>query len=103
MAATSTTIFIVDDDASVCKSLSRLIRSSGWNAETFPSAHKFLARPSFSGTGCVVLDVRMPGITGTELRDQMAARRIALPIVFLTGHSDIPTGVEAMKKGAVDF
>jgi FixJ family two-component response regulator len=97
------TIFIVDDDPSVRKSLMRLIRSAGWNAEAFPSAREFLARPPFSGTGCVVLDVRMPGMTGPELRAQMIAQKIFLPVVFLTGHSDIPTGVEAMKRGAVDF
>jgi len=79
------------------------MRSAGWNAEAFPTAREFLARPLFSGTGCVVLDVRMPGMTGPELREQMAARKISLPVIFLTGHGDIPTGVEAMKKGAVDF
>jgi FixJ family two-component response regulator len=103
MAKAETTIFVVDDDPAVRKSLTRLMRSAGWNAEAFSSAREFLARPPFSGTGCVVLDVSMPGMTGPELREQMAARRIALPVVFLTGRGDIPTGVEAMKKGAVDF
>ena len=103
MARTDTRIFIVDDDPSVRRSLTRVVRSAGWNAEAFASARDFLDKPSFSGTGCVVLDVRMPGMTGPELREQMAARRISLPIIFLTGHGDVPTGVEAMKKGAVDF
>jgi len=103
MNKTDTTIFIVDDDASVRKSLLRLIRSAGWQGEAFASAQDFLARPAFSGTGCVVLDVRMPGMTGPELRDLMAAQKISLPVIFLTGQGDIPTGVEAMKKGAVDF
>ena len=103
MAKNEVTIFVVDDDAAVRKSLMRLTRSAGWNSEGFASAHEFLARPRFSGTGCVVLDVRMPGMTGPELREQMAARKISLPVIFLSGHSDIPTGVDAMKKGAVDF
>ncbi len=103
MTKTETTIFIVDDDPSVRKGLARLIRSAGWKAETFSSAREFLAKPSFSEAGCAILDVRMPSMSGPELRDQMAARKISLPIVFLTGRSDIPTGVEAMKKGAVDF
>jgi FixJ family two-component response regulator len=93
----------VDDDPSVRKSLLRLIRSAGWQGEAFASAQDFLARPAFSGTGCVVLDVRMPGMTGPELRDLMAEQDISLPVIFLTGHGDVPTGVDAMKKGAVDF
>jgi len=103
MNKTDATIFIVDDDPSVRKSLLRLIRSSGWQGEAFTSAKEFLARAAFSRTGCVILDVRMPGMTGPELRDLMAAQDISLPVIFLTGHGDIPTGVEAMKKGAVDF
>jgi len=97
------TIFIVDDDPSVRKSLLRLIRSAGWQGETFATAREFLARAAFSRTGCVILDVRMPGMTGPELRDLMAAQDISLPVIFLTGHGDVPTGVDAMKKGAVDF
>ena len=100
---TNATIFVVDDDASVRKGLGRLLKSAGWNAETYASAAEFLARPAFSGYGCVLLDVRMPGMRGPELRDQLSARRITLPVVFLTGHGDVSTGVEAMKKGAVDF
>ncbi len=103
MTKTEITIFIVDDDPLVRRSLERLTRSAGWNPEAFASAREFLARPRFSGTGCVVLDVQMPQMTGPELREQMAARKISLPVVFLTGHGDIPTGVDAMKKGAVDF
>ena len=97
------TIFIVDDDPSARKGLVLLVRSAGWHGEAFASAREFLARPAFSGVGCVILDVRMPGMTGLELRDAMAAQNISLPIVFLTGHGDVPTGVDAMKKGAVDF
>jgi FixJ family two-component response regulator len=103
MQKTDATIFIVDDDPSVRKSLLRLIRSAGWQGEAFASAPEFLARAGFSETGCVLLDVRMPGMTGPELRDRMAAQNISMPVIFLTGHGDVPTGVDAMKKGAVDF
>jgi FixJ family two-component response regulator len=103
MDRTDATIFIVDDDPSVRKSLLRLVRSAGWQGEAFASAQEFLAQATFSRVGCVVLDVRMPGMTGLELRDLMAAQEISLPVIFLTGHGDIPTGVDAMKKGAVDF
>jgi len=101
--ATNARIFIVDDDLSVRKSLLRLIRSAGWQGEAFASAQEFLARAPLSRTGCVILDVRMPGMTGTELRDLLAAQKISLPVIFLTGHGDVPTGVDAIKKGAVDF
>jgi len=97
------TVFIVDDDASVRKSLLRLVRSAGWQGEAFATAQEFMARAVSSRTGCVVLDVRMLGMTGPELRDLMMAQKISLPVIFLTGHGDVPTGVDAMKKGAVDF
>ena len=103
MNKTDTTIFIVDDDPSARKGLLWLVRSAGWQGEAFASAREFLARPAFSGTGCVILDVRMPGMTGLQLRDLMAAQNISLPVVFLTGHGDLPMGVDSMKKGAVDF
>ena len=97
------TIFILDDDPSARKGLALLVRSAGWHCEAFSSAREFLARPAFSGTGCLVLDVCMPGMTGLELRDLMTAKGALLPIVFLTGHGDVPMGVDAMKQGAVDF
>ena len=97
------TVFIVDDDPSARKGLLWLVRSAGWRGEVFASAREFLARPAFSGTGCVILDVNMPGMTGLQLRDMMAERNISLPVVFLTGHGDVPMSVDAMKKGAVDF
>jgi len=100
---TDATIFVVDDDASLRKSLVWLLRSAGWRAEAFASAEEFLARPPLSGTGCLILDVRMPKLTGPDLRDQLAASQSMLPIIFLTGHGDVPTGVDAMKRGAVDF
>ena len=97
------TVFIVDDDPSARKGLLWLVRSAGWQGEGFASAQEFLERPVFSGTGCVILDVRMPGMTGPELRDLMPARNVTLPVIFLTGHGDVPMSVDAMKKGAVDF
>ena len=100
---TDATIFVVDDDASMRKSLLWLLRSAGWRAEAFASAEDFLARPVWPGPGCLILDVRMPHLTGPQLRDQLAAANSSLPIIFLTGHGDVSTGVDAMKKGAVDF
>jgi FixJ family two-component response regulator len=99
----SATIFIVDDDPSARKGLGFLVRSGGWRCEEYASAREFLARPAYLGIGCVILDVCMPGMTGLELRDRMTSENISLPIVFLTGHGDVPMGVDAMKKGAVDF
>ena len=98
MARTDSTIFVVDDDASVRKGLTRLLRSAGWDSEAYATAKEFLTRPAYGGVGCVVLDVSMPDITGLELRDQLTARKISLPVIFLTGHGNIPTGVDAMKK-----
>jgi len=97
------TVFVVDDDAGLCRSLARLIRSAGWNVETFTSAHDFLDRQAHGGTGCVLMDVQMPGMTGPELHRRMTDRGISLPVVFLSGHGDLPMGVQAMKRGAVDF
>jgi len=97
------TVFVVDDDSSLRRGLGRLLRSAGWNVETFASAREFLERPCYSGTGCVMVDVRMPEMTGPELQAQMLARGISLPVVFLTGCVDLATGIRAMKLGAVDF
>jgi FixJ family two-component response regulator len=99
----SPSVFVIDDDAGVRRSLERLLRSAGWAVETFPSAREFLTRPAYCGTGCVVLDVQMPGMTGPDLQDHMAGRGIFLPIVYLTGHGDVRTSVRAMKNGAIDF
>lgn len=96
-------IFVVDDDAAVRRSLLRLMRAAGWNAEGFGSAAEFLNRPPWPGTGCVVLDVNMPGMNGPELHQRMTELGLTLPIIFLTGNGDVPTGVRAMKNGAVDF
>jgi len=96
-------IFVVDDDASVRKSLARLLGSHGLTVETFDSAEQFLKRESYDGTGCIILDVRMPGLSGIALHDELARTDYHVPVIFITGHGDIPMGVEAMKKGASDF
>ncbi|MGO4391690.1 response regulator transcription factor [Variovorax sp. M-6] len=99
----SPTVFVVDDDAAVRTSMERLIRSVGWKAETFASADLFLERPPSSGTCCLLLDVQMPGTSGTGLQDLMCENERKLPVVFLTGQGDVPTCAQSMKKGAVDF
>jgi FixJ family two-component response regulator len=97
------TVFIVDDDPAVLKSLARLLRSANHAVAVFASAQEFLAGDHLSQPGCLVLDVEMPGLTGVELQQALAGRHSALPIIFLTGHGDIDMGVHAMKLGAVDF
>jgi FixJ family two-component response regulator len=96
-------VYVVDDDPSVRKGLARLLHSADLAVETFASASEFLGRERDDRIACVVLDVRMPGQDGMALQAELAARGIDLPIVFLTGHGDIPMTVEAMKKGAADF
>ncbi|MCH7717424.1 MAG: response regulator transcription factor [Gemmatimonadetes bacterium] len=103
MTSEGATVFIVDDDQSVRTALSRLMRSAGLHAETFASAKEFLEREHPDGPGCMVLDLSMPGSTGLELQQDMAAADIDLPIVFLTGHGNVPSSVKALKSGAVDF
>jgi FixJ family two-component response regulator len=99
------TVFLVDDDASVRKALTRLVRSAGYDAEPFASARDFLdnSRLGARGAACLVLDVRMPGLSGLELQHELQAANAVLPIIFITGHGDIPMSVKAMKDGAVDF
>jgi FixJ family two-component response regulator len=97
------TIFVVDDDGGVRRSLMRLLRSAGWQVEGFGTADDFLARAPVDGAGCVLLDVQMPGMNGLELHARMAEAGIFLPVVFLSGKGDIPMSVYAMKHGAVDF
>jgi RNA polymerase sigma factor (sigma-70 family) len=96
-------VFIVDDDASVCRSLERLVRSVGLQAETFASAQEFLQRAPHNGPGCLVLDVRMPGLSGLGLQEALAAAHDDMPIIFITAHGDLAMSVRAMKAGAVDF
>lgn len=99
----SLTVFIVDDDAAVRDALALLCDSDGLPAETFDSAEAFIAACRPEWQGCIVLDVRMPAMSGPELQDELSRRNISLPIIFLTAHGDIPTTVRAIKGGAVDF
>ena len=96
-------ILIVDDDLSVRRGLRRLVRSVGWNSMEFSSAQELMNCTLPHEAACVLLDVQMPGITGMGLQDWLIAQHVMLPVIFLTGHDDVPCGVEAMKKGAVDF
>ena len=96
-------VAIVDDDPSVRRGLQRLIRSAGWKAETFASAQEFLARPRAAFPSCLVLDLQLPGLSGLDLQKRMTEVDLGVPIVFLTGHGDIPASVQAMKAGAVEF
>ena len=102
-AATTAVVFVVDDDASVRKSLGRLIKTAGYEAEAFASVGEFLARRPYDGPCCLVLDVRMPGLTGLDLQEALRAAGQRLSIVFITGYRDVPVSVKAMKGGAVDF
>jgi FixJ family two-component response regulator len=95
-------VFVVDDDLSVRESLELLIKNEGWQPETFVSAQEFLARPHPTGPCCLVLDVTLPGLSGLELQKQLAERS-EMPIIFITGHGDVPMTVQAMKAGAVEF
>jgi FixJ family two-component response regulator len=97
------TIFVIDDDASVRKSLSRLLRSLEFEVETFASAELFLDRDPYDGVGCIILDVSMPGLDGLTLQDKLSQADYTMPIIFISGHGDIPMSVRAMKKGAADF
>jgi FixJ family two-component response regulator len=95
-------VFVVDDDVSVRESLELMIRTAGWQPETFTSAQEFLARPRTTVPCCLVLDVSLPGLNGLELQQQLADRT-DMPIIFITGHGDVPMSVQAMKAGAVEF
>jgi FixJ family two-component response regulator len=103
MAEAKAIVFVVDDDASVREGLGSLIRSAGLRVETFASAQEFLARPRADVPSCLVLDVRLPGLSGLDLQKRLAEVNIEIPIVFITGHGDVPTSVQAMKAGAVEF
>jgi FixJ family two-component response regulator len=101
--STSPIVFIVDDDLSVRESLELLICSEGLQAETFESAQEFLDRPRALVPSCLVLDVSLPGLNGLELQKRVAEERTDMPIIFITGHGDVPMTVQAMKAGAVEF
>jgi FixJ family two-component response regulator len=94
---------VVDDDQSVRRGLRRLLKSAGYSAETFDSAEDYLAREIFEGPTCLILDVRMPGLNGLGLQNELEARGGCEQIVFITGHGDVPTATQAMKNGAIDF
>src|SRR5712664_3181717 len=97
------TVFVVDDDASVREALGGLVRSAGLGVETYATAQAFLAGPRAEGPSCLVLDVRLPGLSGLDLQQRMAELDLPIPIIFLTGRGDVPTSVRAMKAGAVEF
>jgi len=96
-------VFVVDDDVSVRESLELLIKFAGWQPETFASAEEFLARPRTVTPSCLVLDVSLPDLNGLELQKLIATDRLDMPIIFITGHGDVPMTVQAMKAGAVEF
>ena len=98
-------VFVVDDDPSIRESLSLLLSSAGYGVEAFASAKEFLEseRGTPQGPACLVLDIKMPGLSGLDLQKELMSRNIIIPIIFITGHGDIPMSVQAMKKGAVDF
>ena len=96
-------VFVVDDDASIRESLKDLIESAGLNVQTFASAQEFLASPRSDAASCLVLDVQLPGLSGLDLQQELAKIDVQIPIIFITGHGDIPMTVRAMKAGAIEF
>jgi FixJ family two-component response regulator len=96
-------IYIVDDDVSICRALSLLLKSHGFQVQTFTRSADFLACKPTNAPSCLVLDIRLPDINGLALQDAMAKRKLTIPIIFITGHGDIPMSVRAMKAGAIDF
>src|SRR5678815_278729 len=96
-------IAIVDDDPSAREGLESLIRSAGWSVETFVSAQEFLGRRGGEAPSCLILDLQLPGLSGLDLQKRMAEAGLEIPIVFLTGHGNIPASVQAMKAGAIEF
>ena len=103
LAESDVIIAIVDDDPWARDGLQALVRSAGWRAEAFASAREFLGRPGVEKPGCLVLDLQLPDLSGLDLQQRMAEIHVEIPIVFLTGHGDIPASVQAMKAGAISF
>src|ERR1700678_311436 len=103
MSQTVPIVFVVDDDVSVRESLESLLRFEGWQPETYDSAQEFLARPRVQTPSCLILDVSLPGLNGLDLQKRVAAERTEMPIIFITGHGDVPMTVQAMKAGAQEF
>src|ERR1700680_2606850 len=97
------TVFIVDDDRDVRESLQELLESVGLQSKSFGSAQEFLSSPRSDGPSCLILDVRLPGISGLELQHELKRGKVSIPIIFLTAHADVPMSVKAMKSGAVEF
>jgi FixJ family two-component response regulator len=103
MSGSLPVVYVVDDDISVRDSLELLIRTAGWQPEIFESAQEFLSRPRAIVPSCLVLDITLPELNGLELQKRLAADRSDMPIIFITGHGDVPKTVQAMKAGAVEF
>lgn len=103
MTADAPTVFVVDDDPSIRRSLDRLFRSAGYAVRTFVSARHFLERGNLTEPGCLVLDVRMPGQSGLDLHQVLAAAGHEIPVIFITGHADVPLAEQALRAGAVDL
>ncbi len=103
MAVSTSIVFVLDDDISVRESLELLIRDEGWQPQTFASAQEFLDHPRVAVPSCLILDISLPGLNGLELQKRIAMDRNDMPIIFITGHGDVPKTVQAMKAGAVEF
>ena len=103
MAEPTEIVFVVEDDASVRRAVGSLVRLAGLRVQTFPSAQEFLAFPRPDVPSCLVLDVQLPGLSGLDLQEELAKADVQIPIIFLTGHGDIPMTVRAMKAGALEF
>ena len=103
MSEQTPTVFIIDDDTSARRGLSRLVRIAGFNTKAFASAGDFLASPHYNGPGCIVLDVKMPGLSGMDLQAEMNKAEYSMPIIFISGHGDVSMTAQAMKEGALDF
>jgi FixJ family two-component response regulator len=103
MSQAAPVVFVVDDDISVRESLELMIRCAGWQPEIFASAQEFLVHPRVVIPSCLVLDVSLPGLNGLDLQKRVAAERPDMPIIFITGHGDVPMTVQAMKAGAIEF
>src|SRR5690349_18298091 len=103
MSEDSPYVFVIDDDPFIRASLGNLVRSAGLNVQAFASAHEFLTTPRPDGASCLVLDVELPGLSGLDLQQELAKVDVDIPIIFITGHGDIPMTVRALKAGAVEF
>jgi FixJ family two-component response regulator len=99
----SPTVFVIDDDVDVCSAIAGLLKSVGLRSETFGTAQDFLSRQTPDGPSCLVLDIRLPGKSGLDVQRELATAAVSIPIIFITGHGDIPMTVQAMKSGAVEF